>query len=70
MSFKIVSISLPPKDHSALKTRLLEVGMTRSEYVRSLLRRDLADVAPTIRITSATPTGRKLKTGKMKGGRK
>lgn len=54
MRFKIISISLPPKDHAALKTRLLQVGMTRSEYVRSLLRQDL----------SATPAGRKAQTRK------
>lgn len=61
MSFKIVSISLPPKDHAALKSRLVEVGMTRSEYVRSLLRRDWAESTPSVRIASIKKKGGKRK---------
>jgi Fe2+ transport system protein FeoA len=45
MSHKIVSISLTPKGHTALRKRLKELGMNRSEYVRSLMRAD--GVAPT-----------------------
>ena len=56
------------------------VGMNKSDLIRIGVLRVIEEIEttgrisiqtkPTIRITSATPTGRKLKTGKMKGGRK
>lgn len=43
MSAKIVSISLTPKTSSSLEKRLKRLGMTRSEYVRHLIREDSDD---------------------------
>jgi metal-responsive CopG/Arc/MetJ family transcriptional regulator len=45
MSYKIFSISLDPKTSSSLNARLVEQGMSRSEYIRSLIRADI-DVKP------------------------
>ena len=59
MSFKVVSISLPEEDHSALNAKLSELRMTRSEYVRSLLRRDSKRSSPSIKIASVRKTGKK-----------
>jgi metal-responsive CopG/Arc/MetJ family transcriptional regulator len=42
MNYKIISISLDEGAHAALRRKLKETGMTRSEYVRGLLRSDLA----------------------------
>lgn len=55
MSFKIISISLGATDHVRLNARLKLLGMTRSEYVRKLLRE--ADMASptTKRRKEATP---------------
>ncbi len=38
MKYKVISISLDKVAHDALNKRLKELGMTRSEYVRMLLR--------------------------------
>lgn len=38
MKYKVISISLDESAHAALNKRLQSLGMTRSEYVRKLLR--------------------------------
>lgn len=56
MSFRPVSISLPPRDHSALNSHLDREGMTRSEYVRNLIRRDLAACAAAAAAVASPPS--------------
>lgn len=47
MKYKIISISLDESSHTALNTRLKDLGMTRSEYVRKLLRDSMQPDAAT-----------------------
>jgi metal-responsive CopG/Arc/MetJ family transcriptional regulator len=42
MAFKILSISLDQESGKQLAKKLRKLGMTRSEYVRSLIRADVA----------------------------
>ncbi len=46
MSYKVFSISLDPKTADHVDARLAQQGMNRSEYVRSLIRADIAANPP------------------------
>lgn len=56
MKYKVISISLDESAHAALNTRLRLLGMTRSEYVRKLLR-DSAPAAPERRASTPKRKG-------------
>lgn len=58
MKYNVISISLDEATRQGLLARLKQLGMTRSEYVRSLLRRDGVTVA-----TRATPKGKTQRKG-------
>lgn len=46
MKYRTASISLDPATHESVAQRLVRLGMTRSEYVRNLIRKDLAKADP------------------------
>jgi metal-responsive CopG/Arc/MetJ family transcriptional regulator len=46
MSYKVFSISLDPRTSGTLDERLAAQGMNRSEYIRSLIRADIAANPP------------------------
>lgn len=41
MKYKVISISLDAAAHQELRKRLGKLGMSRSEYVRHLIRKDV-----------------------------
>jgi len=45
MKYNVISISLDEGTRQGLLSRLKQLGMTRSEYVRSLLRKDGVEVS-------------------------
>ena len=55
MKFKPTSISLHPDDAGRLHHRLQALGMTRSEYVRQLIRQDIQAPSPATGPPHAAP---------------